>query len=180
MVTLVGQELAQRLPGVEPNDFLVSLRNISAVVVLGRSNGKIKQLFKGSFLLQHSAQAAPGGKIIIFDNLGASYEGGPSRVLLYDPVTGEERTVLPNAATEGLPLFARVKGNIDISSDGTRALVAVAQTGTAYEIRLADGAILTTFDNLHDLHSVPQFAQRKTLARFTQNGVYYVSPNLLN
>src|SRR5262249_9759134 len=151
---------------VSPDDLLVSLRNISAVVIVGRGDGKIRHLFKGSFLQQHSAQPSPDGNIIIFDNLGASSDGGPSRVLLFDPVTGQERTLVAGG-DEGAGMFARVKGNINVSPDGTRALVAVAQQGRAYEIRLDNGEILTAFDNLHDLRPLPGLAQKRTMARFT-------------
>jgi hypothetical protein len=59
-------------------------------------------------------------------------------------------------------------------------LVAVAEAGKAYEIRLADGAILTAFDNLQDVRTLPQFTQRTTMTRFHQNGVYYVPRDLLD
>jgi hypothetical protein len=179
MVSPVGAELAERLAGVEPDDFLVSLRNISAIVIIGRSDRTIKHLFRGPFLYQHGAQPA-GGRIILFDNLGASASGGPSRVLLFDPVTGETRTVFPGKGAGGHGIFSRVRSNIDLSADGTRALVAIANMGRAYEIRLADGAILTSFDDLQDVHSLPQYAGKTTMARFQQNGVYYVPPNLLD
>jgi hypothetical protein len=180
MVSPVGAELAARIAGVQADDLLVSMRNISAIGIIGRSDHRLKRLFKGAFLLQHSAQAAPGGKIIVFDNLGASPKGGPSRVLLIDPATGKADSIFPNAAAEGAETFSVLSGNINLSADGSRALVAISTMGRAYEIRLADGVILTSFDNLQDLRSLPQFAQRTTMARFHQNGVYYVPPNLLD
>src|SRR5262249_53200099 len=136
MVSAVGSELAGRLGDVEADDILVSLRNISAVAIIGRDSHRIKRFFKGSFLLQHSAQPAPGGKIIIFDNLGASASHGPSRVLLFDPLNNETQTILPSAATEDLETFSWLSGNINLSSDGTRALVAISTMGKAYEINL--------------------------------------------
>jgi hypothetical protein len=175
-VVLVGPELAGRLNGVEPNDLLVSLRNISAIAIVGRTDHTLKHLFTGSFIFQHSAQIAPGGKIILYDNLGGSPEGGPSRVLLFDPITGEEKTIFPNRDTpKNVETFSRVVGNIDVSDDGTRALVSIYARGKAYEVRLADGAVLTTFDHLHDVHSLPQFADNpKKVRYFLQYGVYYV------
>jgi hypothetical protein len=180
LVSPVGAALAARLLDVQPNDLLVSLRNINAIGIISRVDHQIKHLFKGPFLFQHSAQAAADGKIIMFDNLGASQSGGPSRVLLYDPLTGEAKTLIPNSKSPDIAIFSRIEGNVNLSADGTRALVSVALAGKGYETRLSDGAILTTFDNLHDVHSLPQFAQKKTMARFDQNGIYYVSSRLLD
>jgi hypothetical protein len=179
-VVPVGPELAARLNGVAPADLLVSLRNVSALAIIGRSDHAVKYLFTGSFIFQHSAQILPGGKIVLFDNLGGSPDGGPSRVLLLDPATGEEKTIFPNKDTpKDVETFSRVVGNIDVSEDGTRALVSIYARGKAYEIRLADGAVLTSFEHLHDVHSLPQFADSPKKARyFLQYGVYYVPPRI--
>jgi hypothetical protein len=102
-------------------------------------------------------------------------------LLRIDPESGKEQTIFPRHDTpSALPFFSQVKGNINISADGSRALVAVTEQGRAYEIRLKDGALLTSFDNLHDMHTMPQFADKKTMVRFSQHGVYYVSPHLLD
>ena len=179
-VVLVGTELAARLNGVAPNDLLVSLRNVSALAIIGRTDHAVKYLFTGSFIFQHSAQIVPGGNIVLFDNLGGSPEAGPSRVLLFDPVTGEEKTIFPNKKSpEDVETFSRVVGNINVSNDGSRAIVSIYARGKAYEIRLADGAVLTTFDHLHDVSSLPQFADSpKKVRYFLQTGLYYVPSSM--
>src|SRR5215471_2134973 len=175
-VVPVGRELAAKFADVEPDDVLVSLRNLSALAIFGRAGHSLKHLFVGTFIYQHSAQVVSGGNVLLFDNFGSSEAGGPSRVLLFDPLTREERTVFPNKHTpKDLDVFSPFFGNIDISEDGTRALLTIATAGKAYEIGLADGRILTTFDNLHDLHTLPQFARsEKPVRYFTQYGVYYM------
>jgi hypothetical protein len=176
----LGPELAARIGGVRPDDLLVSLHNISAIVVVGRADHEIKRLYRGTFVAQHSAQPMPGGKILMFDNLGATGENGATRVLEFDPTTGGERTVFPTSATpKNVAFFSRVKGNIDISRDGTRALVAATEIGRGYEIRLADGEILTRFDNLQDVRPMPAYAAERRAVRFTQHGIYYVPPETL-
>ena len=177
-VVPVGAELAARLGDVEPDDLLLSLRNLSALVIIGRSDHAVKHMFTGTFIHQHSAQVLSGGKIILFDNIGSSPEGGPSRVLLYDPVTKEEKTIFPTKYTpKGLDLFSPFFGNIDISHDQARALVTISTEGKAYEIRLSDGAVLATLNNIHNLSSLPQFSGNESPIRyFSQFGVYYVSP----
>ena len=177
-VVRVGPELAARFSGADPNDLLLSLRNLNALAIIG--GGKLKHFFTGSFIAQHSAQIVPGGKIVLFDNLGSSPEGGPSRVVLFDPVNREERTLFPNHKTpRDLDVFSRLTGNVSVSRDGTRALFVVASPGKAYEIGLADGRLLTTFNNLHDVSRLPQFADDPMKVRyFTEFGVYYVPPQL--
>jgi hypothetical protein len=179
-VVLVGPELAARFNNVEPDDILVSLRNLSALVIIGRTDHAIKQMITGSFIHQHSAQVLRDGNIILFDNIGSSPDGGPSRVLVIDPVTKEERTVFPTKHTpKDLDIFSPFFGNISLSEDQSRALLTISTAGKAYEIRLSDGAVLTTFDNLHDLRPLPQFADSESPVRyFSQFGVYYVSPNI--
>ncbi len=177
-VVLVGAELAKRLNDVAPDDLLISLRELSALAIIGRSDHSVKHLFTGSFIYQHSAQVVPGGKILLFDNFGSSQSGGPSRLLLYDPITREERTIFPNGSTADLESFSRVLGNINVSEDGARALFAVSNRGKAYEVVLKDGRVLTAFNNVHDVHTLPQFADNpKKVRYFTKFGVYYVSPH---
>lgn len=177
----VGGPLAARIGDVAPADLLISLHKLSAIVIIGRSDHVLKHVYTGGFLFQHSAQPTGDGRIILFDDIGASEAHEPSRVLLFDPVSGAARTVFPTASTpKGTPFFSRIKGNINLSGDGQRALVAATEIGMSYEIRLSDGAILTVFDNLHDLHSLSHYASQTKMARFTQPGVYYVPPDLLN
>jgi hypothetical protein len=179
-VVPVGQELAAKFSNVQPDDLLLSLRNISALIIIGRSNHAVKQLITGSFIQQHSAQVAPGGNIVLFDNFGSSPAGGPSRVLVYDPLTRQEQTLFPNKHTpKDTEIFSSIFGNIDISDDGNRAIFTVGRAGKAYEIALADGSLLTTFNNLHDVGRLRQFADSPRKVRyFTEFGVYYVPPQL--
>jgi len=179
-VNLVGMEMAAKLKDVQPEDLLVSFRNISALAIVGRADHKLKHFFRGTFLYQHSAEVAPGGDIILFDNVGGG--GRSSRVLLYDPATGAERQIFPGPMTpKELGIYNRNGGKIDISADGMRALVAFYNYGKAYEMSLTDGTVLTEFDNVHDVHTMPQFTKDpKKVRYFVQGGVYYVPPNLVH
>jgi len=178
----VGPALGSKLSGVSSDDLLISVRNISAVIIVGRNDHQIKYLFKGTFLSQHSAKPLPDGRIVLFDNLGASEEAGPSRVLVFDPVTKQETTFFPNAATpKHYETFSDILGAIELSRDGANLLVAFGVNGQGYEIRLSDGAILTTFDNVHDLRPVSPGEERAEMAaRIDQFGIYYVYPDLLS
>lgn len=158
--------------GIEPGDLVVSLRNISAFAILDRESGRVKRLVRGSFLLQHSVQHLEGSTFLMFDNQGYDEVGGPSRLLAIDLVDGRETTIFPNRSTpESLRdrFFSNKLGNIDISADRRRVLVAFSEEGVGVEVRLADGEIMSIFRSLHDVSSLDQFQnERKTKAALFQ------------
>lgn len=175
-VRAVGAEIAAKFSDVTADDLLVSMRNISAVGILDRQSRKFTHIFRGSFHFQHGAQPITGGRIIVFDDLGATADVGPSRVLAFDPATGQETIIFPGPKTPpGTPMSTVVAGNIDVSADGRRALVAVTEGEASYEIDIQTGEILTRLDHLHDLRSLrlKTGGQDAMAARFKQNGVYY-------
>ena len=158
--------------GIEPGDLVVSLRNISAFAILDRESGRVKRLVRGSFLLQHSVQPLEGSTFLMFDNQGYDEVGGPSRLLAVDLVDGRETTIFPNRSTpESLRdrFFSNKLGNIDISANRRRVLVAFSEEGVGVEVRLADGEIMSIFRSLHDVSSLDQFQnERKTKAALFQ------------
>ena len=175
-VVEIGAEMAAALGDVSADDWLLSMRNISAIGIMDRRTGKMKHVFRGNFFFQHSAQPV-GAKILIFDDLGASAASGPSRVILFDPVTNAQTTVFPGPETPAdTPFYTTVAGNIDLSADRQRALIAVTEAGLTYEIDLATGRLLTRHDNLHDLRSLGLTPPPEVdnAARFKQFGAYYV------
>ena len=82
------------------------------------------------------------------------------------------------ASMASTTFFSTVAGNIDVSPDGQRMLVAVTEDKTSYEVELATGRVLTRFDNLHDLGSLkpPGEAKARMAGRFRQTGIYYAHP----
>jgi hypothetical protein len=174
-VHTVDAEIAARFSDVAPDDLLVSLRSLSAVAIIDRRSHKMTHFFAGTFLHQHSAQPF-GAKILLFDDNGASWGAGPSRVLLYDPVTRTEQVVFPGPATpQGIETFTSYAGNINVSADRKTALISVTEPGLTYEINIADGKVLTVIENLHDLSSRKDFSKAKIghAALFEEFGVYY-------
>ncbi len=142
------------IPGVEPGDYVVSLRNISAFGIMDSETGEMKRLVRGSFIFQHSVQHLGGSEFLLFDNFGSDAIAGPSRVLLVDLGGGavRERTVFPVAGTpDEHRIFSRVRGNIAISADRERMIIASSDQGIALEVRLSDGSVLNVFRNVHDL-----------------------------
>ena len=142
------------IPGVYPGDYVVSLRNISAFGIMDSESGRMKRMVQGTFTQQHSVQHLRQSKFLLFDNLGADVDAGPSRVVLVDLAGGAvlERTVYPRGDTsEELRFFSHVRGNISISRDRERVIIASSNQGIGLEVRLSDGAVLNVFRNIHDL-----------------------------
>ena len=144
----------QGILGINPGDYVVSLRNISSFGIMDSETGNIKRMVRGTFTFQHSVQHLKGSEFLLFDNHGADTDAGPSRVLLVDLADGgiSERTVYPLADTpEEFRFYSPIRGNISISQDRERIIVASSNQGLGLEVRLSDGAVLNVFLNIHDL-----------------------------
>lgn len=133
--------------GIAPGDLVVSLRHLSAFVILGQESGRVKRVVRGNFFAQHSVHHLEGSTFLMFDNWGQDEVGGPSRLLMIDLADGRETTIFPNQRTpESLrDLFSDIFGHLDISADRRRALIAFTEAGMGVEVRLSDGEILNIF-----------------------------------
>ena len=164
--------------GLAPGDLVASIRNLSAFAILDGETGRVKRLVRGSFLYQHSVLHLTGATFLMFDNHGGGAVHGPSRLLMIDLADGRETTIFPNDKTpEPLRnLFAFNRGQIDISPDRQRAMVAFTQEGMTVEVRLADGAVLNVFHSLHDVSSLEQFPEerKQRAAVLYTGGLYYI------
>ena len=164
--------------GLAPGDLVVSLRNLSTFAILDGETARLKRLVRGGFLQQHSVQHLEGSTFLMFDNLGHDDVGSPSRLLMVDISDGRETTIFPNDATPEFlrSLFSERRGNIDISHDRERAIVAFTDDSVAVEVRLSDGEVLNIFTSLHDLSGLDQFPEERTkvAGRFRLYGIDYV------
>jgi len=162
---------------VSPDDLVISLRDVNAFAILGRRDERLKHLFTGTFLRQHGVQPlGQSATMLIFDNHGADWRAGPSRLLAYDLADRSERTLLPNAGAPGVGISSDIKGTISVSHDQARVIVTSSADGRAYEIGIADGKVLTVFNNIHDLSRVPAAGEARlsAAARFFFHTVEYV------
>ena len=90
--------------------------------------------------------------------------GGPSQPLIVNISDGRETAIFPNGGTPDAlrHLFTRWKGNIDVSNDRERAIVAFTIDGVAVEVRLSDGEVLNVFTSLHDVSDLQHFSEERT------------------
>ena len=172
------REDAGGVADIEPGDLVVSLRNLNAFGILDRKSHRLKKLVRGGFFRQHSVTHLEGAKFLMFDNLGGDGIHGPSRLLMVDLASGEETTIFPNDGTpEHLRgMFSRGGGHVSISQDRRRCIMSFNKEGKAVEVRLADGAVLSTFTNLHDMshvNALPDERRAKAML-FTRKKIIYI------
>ncbi len=164
--------------GIAPGDLVVSLRDLDAFGILDGESYRLKKLVRGSFFRQHSVLHLEGATFLLFDNWGGDGIHGPSRLLMVDLAAGEETTIFPNDATpEPLrELFSEASGFISISPDRRRVIVTYSAEGIAVEVRLADGAVLAVFTNLHDIsHLDSASPPKKAIVVIPLNCVKYIN-----
>ena len=184
-IDVLGED-AGGADGLVPGDLVVSLRNVHAFAVLDRRTHRVKRLVRGDFLDQHAVLHLEGSRFLMFDNLGMDNLGmdaadgaGFSRLLVVDVADGSETTIFPNDATPDhlrQAFFTRLGGDVDLSPDRRRAIATAWLSGQGVEIRLADGAVLAEFDNVHDVSRLERLPdERMTHAwRFSLSGIRYV------
>ena len=137
----VGEHLAARLDGVGPDDVLLSLRELDTLLTLDLSTGRVSWAARGGWKRQHDPDILEDGRILLFDNEGGT--GGRSRVLEFDPTTGEERT--PTGTGEGI--FSPILGAVQRLPAGS-TLISESTSGRALEVD-ADGVVRWEYRNPH-------------------------------
>jgi hypothetical protein len=180
-IALASPEVAKAIPGAAAGDLLVSLRETSSVALLDGKTAAVKYLVSGRSGAQHAAQFLPDGSVLALDNLGGERSLGGTRVVRIDLVTGAAQTVFPKGGEQGLlPVQTDTAGQISVSADGKRALVALTHQGRIIEIDVASGRPLWAYENTHDIGPFLKAAEIRsdtTRARFATYGAYYVQGN---
>lgn len=76
-------------PMLKEGHILVSLRNISMMVIIDPETERVTWAAYGSWRNQHDGDILPDGTIMLFDNDGDLNHGGSSRVIRFNPMTQE-------------------------------------------------------------------------------------------
>jgi hypothetical protein len=171
-VQVIAPEIAEKIPGVNAGDLLVSIREASAIVIL-EPNGRIKHLVAGLTAAQHGPQFLPDGSVAVFDNQGGNRETGGSRILRIDMVTGATSVIFPRQTQgPGLPFFSSDGGHLDVSPDGRRIMITSKKQSRTMEIDIESGEVLWMMETGFDLSRY--FEQRPALSTKTTRGWFYV------
>jgi len=144
---VIGLEEAAAIPEFEAGWYLVSIRQLSALVAIevneGFDGGVARWWKRGAWSKQHEATALANGTILLFDNEGAGE--AHSRVIEVDPTSGE--IVWSYEGPPGVTFFSRVGGTCHRLLNGN-TLVVESTAGMAYEVK-RDGTCVWTFASPH-------------------------------
>lgn len=130
-IEIVTADWAETLPQANAGDLLVSLRNISALVLIDRESKLAKWALTGKFIRQHDPDLMSDGSIMIFDNWGAPEETGYTRAMRMDPLTHEILWQYTGSAAD--PLYTEIRGMLQVLPNGN-VLIAETLGGRLLEV----------------------------------------------
>ncbi len=120
--------LAPRFPQFAQGNFLISLRNRDAIVVVAPRSGRVVWTMRGLTLQQHDATLLDDGTLLVFDNRD---ETSGSRVIEVDAVTRRILWQYPRSAAPGL--FSDRFGTAQRLENGN-TLMTFSELGVALEV----------------------------------------------
>lgn len=85
----VSEDFSEHHSFVEPGDLIVSLRTLNAFIAIDPSRRRVTWATRGFWVKQHDPDLLPNGNILFFDNRGKMGTGGMSRVVEFNPGTGQ-------------------------------------------------------------------------------------------
>ena len=134
-VEILDAGIADKFELFEAGDILVSLRNISTVLVIDGKTERVKWRLQYPLIKQHDPDFEPDGSIVIFDNRDdMTQEGmrlGSTRLLRVNPGTGELTTVYP--LTDEQAFYTQTGGKHQLLGNGNR-LITEAHGGRVFEV----------------------------------------------
>lgn len=186
-VDLVNGAMAQQLQAMgaddaRPGDLAVSLRSSSSIVIMDQDTGRIKRVLYGAMVEQHSPATMPDGSLLVFDNVGASdASGARSRILKIKIFPLQFDQMFPKQGGDNPHLYAEAEGQVNVSPDGSRVLVAETLGGRLFEVDLGSGKVLWSYREVDDisayLASAGEKASNKPALLQTQGAAYVTRAN---
>lgn len=113
----------------EPGDYLVSVRNLDLVVVIGAEDHEVRWSWgPGEIEHQHHATQLDDGSVMLFDN---GVERGFSRILVVDP--RDDHIAWQFTADPPSDFFSSSRGSV-VALPGGHVLVSDTNAGRAFEL----------------------------------------------
>jgi hypothetical protein len=167
-VQYVDEQMASRLDRVDAGDLLISLRNVSTILIFSPRTRAIKWIDTGRYIEQHSPRFLPDGSLVVFDNKGGDAQFGGARIVRLkinddldggiDDETGQRgfSVVAPRAGVSlGGDFTSERASKIAVGPKGDRLLIALTQMGEIVEIDLDSGAPLWRYDKIFTAEGYP-------------------------
>lgn len=116
-----------------PGHALISVRELNTIAVIDLEREIVTWAKTGPWRAQHHPTILDNGRILLFDNQGGRPPDvpGTSRVLEYDPVSGQIVWEYPGSNDE--PFYSETVGSVQRFSNGN-TLITQTDTGRAFEI----------------------------------------------
>lgn len=88
-VNIIGADFASHYEQIEAGDLMVCLRNLNLVIVVDPETEDVVWATGGPWHFPHDPDPLDNGNILIFDNCATHGDAVRSRVIEFNPVTGE-------------------------------------------------------------------------------------------
>jgi hypothetical protein len=134
----------------DPGDLVVSLRNISTLLVLDGDTMEVKWRTTGPFFRQHDPIFLPGDRISVFDNRPVANDDGAheSQIMQVNARTGEATVVLGGDGPGEEPFYSSILGDHEYLPNGN-ILVTPSDEGRVLEYT-PDGRLAWWWQNRLD------------------------------
>ncbi len=137
----------------DPGDLVVSLRNISTLLVLDGDTMEVKWHTTGPFFRQHDPIFLPGDRISVFDNRPVANDDGSqeSQIMEVNARTGEVTVVLGGDGPGEEPFHSEILGDHEYLSNGN--VLVTPGDGRVLEYT-PDGRLAWWWQNLLDKKTI--------------------------
>lgn len=142
-VRLVGEEVAAEHDWLEPEDLLVSFREVNSVAILDPKNSRIKWICTGRTLHQHSPCFLDSETLLVFDNLGGDRSLGGTRLVKLNLNNQQVESIFPTQADPQLGrILSTLQGHLDLHPEKKAVLMTLSYQSRIFEIDLNNGQLL--------------------------------------
>jgi len=167
-IEIVTQNLANKIPGVNKGDLLVSIRQMNMLAIFDGSTGVIKWHYVGPWIHQHDPDITNEGNIVVFNNGHdkLSFNRIPgSNLIELDPETGKTRIIYPLDGQRGF--YSDILGAHQLLENGNR-LITESRAGRVFEVNV-EGDVVWDYTKPYDesYASLIAIAQRLPKNYFT-------------
>ena len=141
-VEILDGRLAEKSPAFEAGNVLISILKTDSIAILDLDAKKAVWARAGGWRWQHQPTVLSNGNMLLFDNMGTP---GKSRVIEFDPITGEN--VWTYAGTADEPFYSKTCGSCQRLPNGN-TLITESNNGRAFEVT-PDKTIVWEFISPH-------------------------------